>query len=214
MLALGAALLPAADNFVGALGGVSTLSGDAQFEGSPRAVSLYKPENGATWTLFAGRHFADFFSAQASYAWNRNDVLLLNTAPDLISAETPVRASMHTVGVEAMLYFRNRNSLVRPYLSAGPGVMYLSASRNIGGVIAGNTTPAARIAPEPRSSFSGTSPFVRVAVGIDLRICGRLALRYSFAETIQRNLLSRELTPAGTRNLANFQNLWGLNFGF
>lgn len=187
--------LLAQDTFVGAMGGLATLSADARTVGSPpTAVSAYKPENGASWLAYGGRHITDYLSAQVSYARADNNVSL--TGLDLTrntSFERPVKAALHTLAFEAMGYFRSRESRVRPYLSAGPVVTWLR-------------TPAPRIA--------STSAGLRVAVGIDFRIHRRIDLRYTFSETIQANSLSRALDPPGQRRLANFQNLWGVVLRF
>ena len=197
------------NRFAGVMGGISTLSADARIEGAPPdRFSAYKPENGSTVTAFGGRHFHDYFSAQLSYGWNRNSVLLsgASLAPST-SFDLPMRLTMHSVALEAMAYFRSRTSRVRPYLAVGPGVTYANA----------DATGAARVrgAPTiPANSFDSLRPALRVAVGIDWRLPGRTSLRYSFSETIQGNTLSQALRPEGQRNLANFQNWWGLLWSF
>jgi hypothetical protein len=55
-----------------------------------------------------------------------------------------------------------------------------------------------------------TRVVLRVAVGIDLALGDRWSVRYSFSETISGNPISARLTPPGERNLANFQNLFGV----
>ncbi|MGH8247826.1 MAG: outer membrane beta-barrel protein [Gammaproteobacteria bacterium] len=192
-----------AENFAGGVVGISTLSADATTQDSPpSAVSAYKPENGLTAVFFIGRSFTDWFSLQASYGWTRNSVVLSATQAGGAFA-VPVRSTMHTIAAEAMVHFRRRGDRVRPYLSAGPAVTILNAKLD--------GAPSIRGAlPVPPPEFDATKPGLRVAVGIDLRIRSRLFLRYSFSETIQSNTLSRHLTPRGSRNLANFQNLWGV----
>lgn len=206
------AALTMAQNFVGATGGVSTLSGDGRtiVSGSSTAVSLYKPENGLTGMVFAGRHFSDWISAQGSYATNGNDLLLTSVGVEggvERTYEQGRRFRTHTVVGEMMVYFRNRQSGVRPYLSAGPGLSRMATTAAGSLLIRGN---ALLPAPEVRE----TSVAVRVAVGMDIRLGARLWLRYSFAETIQRNAVSKLLTPPGKRNLANFQNLFGMQWTF
>jgi hypothetical protein len=201
--------LCAQNNFVGAMGGIATLSADGRTSGSPpTSTSSYKPENGASLFLFGGRHISDYFAAQLSYSRNQNDVVLTGT--NLIgntSFEQPLRATMQTVGFEAMGYFRARDSKLRPYLSAGPVATWLR-TRSSGPVLQRGTPvlPPARIA----SASAG----LRVAVGIDLRVNSHIELRYTFSETLQGNAISRALDPAGLRKLANFQNLWGVTFRF
>jgi hypothetical protein len=158
--------------------------------------------------LFAGRHFGQYFSAQLSYGWNHNDVLL--TGSDVASSasfDLPTRVTMHTVMAEAMVYFRRRDSRLRPYLSAGPGIV--STRREATGSAHVRGSP-----PLPSAKAEALQPALRVAVGIDWRVREHVALRYSFSETIQRNPISRSLIPAGERNLANFQNWWGIAWTF
>ncbi len=199
----------AQNTFFGAMGGVSTISADARVVGSPpERTSAYKPENGPTAVLFAGRHFSDYFSIQASYGWNRNAVTL--SASDVTtgnSFDLPVRTVFHTFAVEAMAYFRPRASRLRPYLSAGPALVLLHAD-------ADGTTHVRGSPILPASRIRATKPGLRVAVGIDWRLATHFALRYSFSETIQPNPLSRSLTPPGERGLANFQNWWGVLWSF
>jgi hypothetical protein len=66
----------------------------------------------------------------------------------------------------------------------------------------------------PPAEFSHSGPAFRVAVGVDVFLRGGFALRYSFSETIQSNPISKRLSPQGHRNLANFQNLFGLCWRF
>jgi len=210
-LHVGAASL-AAQNFVGAMGGLSTLSGDGRsiVNGGSTAVSLYKPENGLTAMLFGGRHFSDWVGAQLSYASNGNDLLLTSVAVDAgaeRSYEQARRARMHALVAELMVYFRGRESRIRPYLSAGPGYSRISTK-------AGSVPVSKGIVSLPPLESATGSVALRVAVGMDVRLSKRLWLRYSFAETIQRNAVSKLLTPVGQRNLANFQNLFGVQWGF
>jgi outer membrane protein with beta-barrel domain len=199
----------AGDFFAGAMGGISTLSADARTAGAPPAqFSAYKPENGPTATVFGGRHFSDYFSAQLSYGWNQNAVAL--TGADVgqgASYELPMRSRMHTLVAEGMVYFRPATSRIRPYLSAGPGVSLLRASAN-GSLLSRGSLPP------PAMRVSTTRPALRVAVGIDVRFWNSLWLRYSFSETLQKNGLSRALVPSAARNLANFQNWWGVSWQF
>ncbi|MBL8173106.1 MAG: outer membrane beta-barrel protein [Bryobacterales bacterium] len=210
-LHLGAAGL-AAQSFAGASGGIATLSGDGRtvVDGSRTAVSLYKPENGLAAMVFAGRHFSDWISAQASYSTNRNDLLLTSVIVDgggERTYEQARRARIHAVVAELMVYFRNKESRIRPYLSAGPGYARIATR-------AGEVRVLRGAAAVPPAETVAGSVALRVAVGMDVRLAKRLWLRYSFAETIQRNAPSKLLTPAGHRNLANFQNLFGAVWTF
>jgi hypothetical protein len=199
-------------NFAGAQFGVSTLAGDARtiLAAGSTQISLYKPENSITGQVFAGRHITDYVSVQGSYGWNGNDVQL--TAVHILggverSYEQKRTTRTHTVAGELMVYFRSRGSAVRPYLSAGPGVARLNSQAERGASIVG-----AAVLPVPESQSSDVC--FRVAVGIDVMLGKRAMFRYTFSETIQRNPISALLDPVGQRNLANFQNLFGLAWRF
>ena len=59
--------------YVGAVGGVSTLSADAHtdLDSNSATTSSYKPENGPTAGVFVGLHWNNYFSMQGDYLWNR-----------------------------------------------------------------------------------------------------------------------------------------------
>jgi hypothetical protein len=59
-------------------------------------------------------------------------------------------------------------------------------------------------------ALGSTRVALRVAVGMDLAMGTAWSFRYSFSETISGNPISARLTPPGERNLANFQNLFGI----
>lgn len=190
--------------YAGAIGGVSTLSGDATAElggASPR-TSQYKPENGAALNLFAGRHFNDWVSVQGNYVWNRNDVKLISIAGE--SFYEQMRKSRQRAAIaDLLVYFRPRSSRIRPYLSIGTGLVSLQSA-------ATSLTGRPGALPAPPASFASSKPAVRFAVGMDIAVARGWALRYSFSETIRKNDFSAQLTPAAPRNLANFQNLIGM----
>lgn len=191
--------------YAGAIGGVSTLSADGRsvVGTDTSAVSQYKPENGAALNLFGGVAVSEFLSLQGNYVWNRNGLTLNST----LSGDTPTfyeqtrNSTQHAVIGDVLLYFRERNDAVRPYLSAGLGAVYLESSPM--------EVVAERGTPSPPEDFSDTTLGLRVAVGIDVALGGGWAVRYSFSETIGENPVSRTLSPPGERRLANFQNLVG-----
>src|SRR5216684_3880198 len=117
--------------YAGVLSGVSALSADGSHSFAPgvTSTSLYKPENGPLLNLFAGVHLNDYLSVQGNYVWNRNDVTLVSlTAPargDATAYEQARASRQHGVFGDLLLYFRNRKSWVRPYLSAGVGAAFL-----------------------------------------------------------------------------------------
>jgi hypothetical protein len=197
--------------FVGAVAGISTLSADAQANvtGAAADVSLYKPENGPALNLLAGAHLNDYLSVQANYVWNQNMLTLTSTSVDGTTSffEERRESTQHAVVGDVLLYFRDRDSWARPYLSAGIGLMHLQ--------IGEPTLLALRGQPSrPPATFAATEPVLRVAVGIDLRIRRGWRFRYSFSETISRNGVSAQLAPPAQRSLANFQNLFGVTKSF
>lgn len=193
--------------YAGFLGGISTLSADGQSTIGPpvAAMSSYKPGNGGTIDAFAGVHWKNFLSFQADYLWNENplslDVLRASSVTGSVFYQQRFQSSQQTVLGNALLYFRNRSSWVRPYLSVGTGVVHLAADPRAPGVVDGLTPPG---------SFRSNMAALHVAVGIDLRIRRGWIFRYSFAETSSPNPISRQLAPPGTRMLANFRNLFGI----
>src|SRR5262245_6014937 len=68
-------------NFAGGLFGMSSLSADARSvtDGSSAATSLYEPANGVSLNVFAGVHLAQYFSVQADWIWNQNDLTLTSS---------------------------------------------------------------------------------------------------------------------------------------
>ncbi len=193
--------------FVGVVAGVSTLSADARSEVTPDGadVSLYKPENGPAVNALVGLHVGRFFSVQANYIWNRNDLTLLSsrlTREGDGFYEQGRTSAQHAVFADALLYFRGLDNAVRPYLSTGVGLVRFRSDPSPH-VIANGIAP-------PDGRITSTHLGLRVAVGIDLAMSSGWSFRYSFSEILSGNPVSARLMPAGERNLANFQNLFGL----
>jgi len=194
-------------SFLGTVGGITTLSADSRAITSSDSsrFSQYAPKNGATFWLFGGRHFNDYFSAQVSYGWNRNRLEL--TASEYVNGQYAFyvqdrRATQQSVIAEGLLYFRGLNSRVRPYLSAGFGAVHVNSGERMIESSDGNL-------PAP-DEFSATEHGFRVAVGIDLALHHGWAFRYTFSETMMPNPVSKELTPPGEHSLKKFQNLFGI----
>lgn len=192
--------------YAGALVGVSTLSADARASTqSDRAeVSLYKPENGLAFNLLAGMHLGRYFTVQANYVWNRNDLTLFSSVTSSSGggfSEQARRTSQHAIVGDALLYFRPIGSGVRPYLSSGIGLVRFKS---------GQTRLLEGSASSPQGEFESTHLALRVAVGIDLAMGTTWSFRYSFSEAISGNPISTQLMPPGERGLANFQNLFGV----
>ena len=198
--------------FAGGMGGIATLSADhgTDISGSSSALTAYGTQNGPAFMIFFGRHFTDHISGQVTYGWNHNTI-----TPDLVTFNGSGQSSyseerdcrQQSVIADFMLYFRNRRSFVRPYLSVGTGWTQLESS--LVRVVSVTGSPA--MLPQ---DFSSNAPALRVAVGIDIFARKNWAFRYSFAETIRSNAISQRLVPPGPHDLANFQNLVGFTWQF
>ncbi len=196
--------------YAGAIGGISTLSADAgaQATGTSLSLSSYSPDNGGALNVFVGLHLHNYFSAQADYIWNRNDLLLSSTSSGSTTSYQQARSSSQNAAVlNFLIYFRRRGSRIRPYLGTGGGVLHLTSTA--GGFLQTSGTPAL-----PPASFSATRPLFRSHVGIDVRLASKIDFRYSFSESLSKNDISRHLSPPAPRRLANFQNLFGFVFRF
>jgi outer membrane protein W len=194
--------------FAGGLAGVSTLQADgrATTSSSEAAQSQYKPENGFALNLFAGLHLAQYFSLQANWMWNRNDVTLVSSlvrsGADGAFYEQRRQSRQNAVVLDGLIYFRKLESRLRPYLGTGLSLLRFTSDRIVSSVSHGLEPPTGEIA----SIRVG----LRSHVGIDIALSRRVSFRYSFSETISSNPISPSLTPPGERRLANFQNLFGL----
>lgn len=192
--------------YVGGLFGISALSADARSvtTGSEAALSLYAPSNGLALNLFAGVHLAQYFSVQANWMWNRNDVELVSSFTTPFGGgfyQQHRHSDQHAFVLDGLIYFRRLESAIRPYLGTGLSVLRFS-SRDVVSSSAQGLSP-------PAGELVSTRLGLRSHVGIDLRISRRVSFRYSFSETISANPISRRLTPQGERGLMNFQNLFG-----
>jgi Outer membrane protein beta-barrel domain len=208
ILACGVSTLHAQGSFyAGGVGAISTLSADGQthLTSTASAISLYKPENGPALNFFVGKHLNDYLSVQGNYVWNTNSFTMIETSSTSqggfnMMQQTRNSSEKAFIG-DLLLYFRNRRSWARPYLSVGTGVVHMASQMQ-------QMTRAG--SPKiPPLTFSSTGPALRVAVGIDLKTYRGWAFRYTFSETISGNPISAEMDPPGQRNLANFQNLFG-----
>src|SRR5215831_9816025 len=120
--------------YAGVLGGVSTLSGDSRSLLSPGSIafSSYSPSNGGVVEVLVGKHFSDYFTAQASYIWNENELGLTAASSDngvQRGYQEARSSSQHTVIGNVLVYFRARDSRLRPYLSVGTGVVHFASTR-------------------------------------------------------------------------------------
>jgi len=196
-----------AQMYAGVLGGVATLSGDARSLLGPNssAFSSYDPANGGAVEVMVGRHFSDYFTLQADYIWNGNGLTLtsafFNSGTQQGFQETRNSSQQSLIG-DALVYFRHRDSRLRPYLSVGTGLVHFASSQDRIEQVMG--TPGL-----PAQHFTANMIALHVPVGIDLRLDKSWAFRYTFSETLSKNPISDRLSPPGQHNLKNFQNLFG-----
>ena len=193
--------------YAGVLGGVSTLSGDARSLLTPAsaAFSSYNPKNGGAVQVLVGRHLSDYFTLQADYTWNQNALMLtsatFNNGTQDGYQETR-RSSQQSVIADVLVYFRKRDSRLRPYLSVGTGLVHFASSQ-------GKLDQILGMPLLPPQHFSSNMIVLHVPVGIDVNLGKGWAFRYTFSETLSKNPVSDRLSPQGQHSLKNFQNLFG-----
>jgi hypothetical protein len=156
--------------------------------------------------LFLGRYLGNYVAVQGNFIWNANDLTFTSTtaAPEGASFYSQTRSSSQSASTgDLLIYFRDRSSRIRPYLSAGVGLIHLGSSRQKIDFISGSPVV-------PPTAFSANIAGLRVAVGMDVKLVHGFSFRYSFSETISSDPLSDQLSPPGQRGLKNFQNLWGV----
>ena len=105
--------------------------------------------------------------------------------------------------VDVLVYFRKRDSWLRPYLSVGTGFVHLASSQERIEQVLG--TPDL-----PPQRFSSNMIALHVPVGIDVNLGKGWVFRYTFSETLSKNPVSDRLSPPGQHSLKNFQNLFGI----
>ncbi len=194
--------------YIGALGGLATLSGDgsSNITASSAATSLYDPQNGGAASLFWGWHLFKYVSIQGNYIWNRNDLAVVATRSTPTASSfyrEPMSSTENAAVGDLLIYFRPRGDRVRPYLSQGIGVVHVSSS------VSGAAVTNSSLLTPPGNSTS-TFAASRTAVGLDVRMAPAWYFRYTFGENISHNPVSAELSPPGRRLLKNFQNLFGV----
>lgn len=193
--------------YVGVLGGVATLSGDARSSLSPdtSAFSSYDPANGGAVEVLVGKHFSDYITIQANYIWNSNGLTLTSAAfsnGTLQGFRETRSSSQQSLIGDLLVYFRKRDSRLRPYLSVGTGMVHFASSQERIEQLIG--TPDL-----PAPHFTANMIALHVPVGIDVRLGRSWAFRYTFSETLSKNPISDRLSPPGQHSLKNFQNLFG-----
>jgi hypothetical protein len=117
--------------YVGAMGGIATLSTDGGAQPVVQGLNLssYEPSNGAALDLFAGVDLHQYFSVQGDFIWNRNGLRLNSSSSSTGAFYQESRNSSQQAGIVSfLLYFRRRSSRIRPYLAVGTGIAHLSSS--------------------------------------------------------------------------------------
>jgi len=196
--------------YFGGMGGIATLSGDANavITANSASTSSYDPSNGAAASAFVGVHIFNYVSLQADYVWNRNDVVLvssINTPGASSFYRLPQTVTQNAFLGSALIYFRKRESRIRPYLAEGVGGVLIHSDISGQRIISGN--PSLPPVPSDHASIA-----LRTSVALDLRLRGPWYFRYSFGETITRNTFGDQLSPPEHRIAKNFQSLFGIYF--
>ena len=156
--------------FVGVIGGSVQLSGDPTTVATPTgfATSGYKPETGVAVNAFVGRHIREYVTLQANYTWNRNDVRFFaarGAATESLFFAQSHSTSHHTLIADVLVYFRERSSRIRPYLSGGFGLLRLSADKQPGMIDGGLRPPPAMFTTIELASRSLLASTYRLAMG-------------------------------------------------
>ena len=201
------AMMAQAQFYAGVLGGVSTLSGDARSLLSPgsTAFSSYDPRNGSAVEVLVGRHFSDYLTVQADYIWHRNGLTVTSAAFSNGTQQgyhETRRSSQQSAIADVLVYFRKRDSRLRPYLSVGTGFVHFASSQERIEQVVG--TPDL-----PPQRFGSNMIAFHVPVGMDVNLGKGWVFRYTFSETLSKNPVSNQLSPPGQHSLKNFQNLFG-----
>jgi len=207
LLGWNSTMLAHAQLYVGVLGGFSALSGDSRsvLSTGSTAFSSYDPKNGGAVEALVGVQLSDWFAVQGNYIWNSNE-LALSSAQFVNGIEhgyTETRgSSQQSIMADLLVYFRKRDSRLRPYLAVGTGLVHFSSSQERITQLLGSPTL-------PPVSFSSNMVGLHVPVGIDVKLRSGWAFRYTFSETISANPIDDHLSPPGQHKFKNFQNLFG-----
>lgn len=190
--------------FAGAGPGIAILSAASgtAISADRAALSNYAPKLGLMGHVFFGWHANEYLSLQGAWSYQTNDLTLSATASNGAFYQQRRDSRQHNGGGEVLLYFRNRRSFVRPFLSAGLGLQRIASDA------AATLTQQGSIALPP-AAFTATEPGLRVAAGADLLLGKGWGLRYAFLETLQRNPIGRRLTPSAGSPLMNFHHVFG-----
>jgi hypothetical protein len=207
LLGWNSTILAHAQVYAGVLGGFSSLSGDSRsvLGSGSTAFSSYDPKNGGAVEALVGVQLSDYFAVQANYVWNSNE-LILTSAQFVNGAQQGYQetrgSSQQSIIGDLLVYFRKRDSRLRPYLSVGTGFVHFSSSQQRVDQIIGSPML-------PPTSFSSNMAALHVPVGMDVKLGRSWAFRYTFSESISKNPIDDHLSPSGQHSLKNFQNLFG-----
>jgi outer membrane protein W len=194
--------------FAGGMGVINVISADATSATISQGIeaSQYKPKAGPGLQLFAGAHFNNWISAQATWVWREADFSVTGTssAPGQFFTEKR-SSSQNGVVIDGLLYFRSITSRIRPYLGVGFGLVRFESKR----LSIVQQGPAAVL---PSTKFSSIRPVLDVPVGMDVFLTKHICFRYSFSETRRHNDIDDQLRPRGSGALLDFQNMFGIVF--
>lgn len=190
--------------FLGGGPGAAVLSGASGSAVNQNSVeiSAYQPRLGALAHVFGGWHISEYVSLQGAWSANWND-LVYSASSDAGFFQQEQNSFQQNLGADTLLYFRNRRSFVRPFLSAGLNYMRFRS----------NVTELRTIGGQPPSvpgNFRAEEPGLRVAAGADLLLPNGWGFRYAFLENLQRNVAGRQLSPPAGGPLMTFQHIFGL----
>ncbi|MBC7925594.1 MAG: hypothetical protein H7039_08050 [Bryobacteraceae bacterium] len=190
--------------FVGGGPGMAILSAGsaATINSQTTAFSNYEPRLGALAHAFGGWHFSEYVTAQVAWSGNRNSLTFAATNSAADTYQQRRKSSQQNAGADALLYFRDRRSFVRPFLSVGFNYMWFRSEATS---LAFSTAPTS--APP---DFSDSVAGLRVAAGTDLLLRNGWGARYAFMEHLQTNVIGKRLSPRATNPLMNFQHLFGV----
>ncbi len=168
-------------------------------------ILVLRSQNGGDVSVLLGKHFSDYMSAQTSYTWNENELSLSSGSSGNGSQQAYQEtrsSSQQTMLGNVLVYFRARNSRLRPYLSVGTGFVHFASTRESLPQVLGAPTLLPR-------HFASNLIVLNVPVGMDVNLGRGWDFRYTFSETISSNPISDRLSPSGQHSFKNFQNLFG-----
>ena len=191
--------------FVGGGPGISILSGGSGAVLGPASASIsnYEPKIGKQIHIFGGWNPWEYVSVQAAWSANRNALIFNSTVGTTGFYRQRRKSAQQNLGTDFLLYFRDRKSVVRPFLSVGLNHMWFRSEP------VEVTASGGALLPPPR--FTDQAVGLRVAAGTDLVHRNGWGFRYAFMEHLQqRNVIGLRLTPSADRPLMNFQHIFGV----